>query len=130
MKIIKFNKYKFLEENITSIYKNKVIILDNASSHRNDKIKKVIEKDNKLLYSIPYQHFTNCIENYFSILKSKLQKLEGLTYNEIKSNITKAINEIPQKTYKNLLIGSYKRDDVYIKKTSRKSSKRFKNYKE
>jgi transposase len=122
--------YKFLEENITSIYKNKVIILDNASSHRNDKIKKVIEKDNKLLYSIPYQHFTNCIENYFSILKSKLQKLEGLTYNEIKSNITKAINEIPQKTYKNLLIGSYKRDDVYIKKTSRKSSKRFKNYKE
>ena len=63
-------------------------------------------------------------------LKSKLQKLEGLTYNEIKSNITKAINEIPQKTYNNLLIGSYKRDDVYIKKTSRKSSKRLKNYKE
>lgn len=31
---------------------------------------------------------------YFSILKSKLQKLEGLTYNEIKLNITKAINEI------------------------------------
>jgi hypothetical protein len=58
------------------------------------KLKKVIEKDNKLLYSIAYQHFTNCIENYFSILKSKLQKLEGLTYNEIKLNITKAINEI------------------------------------
>jgi hypothetical protein len=54
--------YKFLEENITSIYKNKVIILDNASSHINDKIKKVIEKDNKLLYYIPYQHFTNCIK--------------------------------------------------------------------
>jgi len=34
----------------------------------------------------------------------------------MKLNITKAINEIPQKTYKNLLIGSYKRDDVYIKK--------------
>ena len=48
----------------------------------------------------------------------------------MKLNITKAINEIPQKTYKNLLIGSYKRDDVYIKKTSRKSSKRLKNYKE
>lgn len=46
--------YKFLEENITSIYKNKVIILDNASSNRNDKIKKVIEKDNKLLYLIAY----------------------------------------------------------------------------
>jgi transposase len=31
---------KFLEDNITSKYKNKVIILDNASSHRNEIIKK------------------------------------------------------------------------------------------
>ena len=35
-----------------------------------------------------------------------------------------------KKTYNNLLIGSYKRDDVYIKKISRKLSKRLKNYKE
>ena len=30
--------------------KNKVIILDNASSHRNDKIKTFINKQNKLIY--------------------------------------------------------------------------------
>ena len=37
------------------------------------KIKELINKENKLLYSIPYQHFTNCIENYFSIFKSKMK---------------------------------------------------------
>jgi len=31
--------YEFLETHITSKYKNKLIILNNASSHRNDKIK-------------------------------------------------------------------------------------------
>jgi len=27
-----------------------------------------------------YRHFINSIENYFSILKSRLQKLDGLTH--------------------------------------------------
>ena len=84
----------FLEDNITSKYKNKVIILDNASSHRNEIIKELVNRDNKLLYPIPYQHFTNAIEHYFSVLKSKLQKLEGLTYNELKLNIRKVIKDI------------------------------------
>ena len=63
---------KFLEDNITSKYKNKVIILDNASFHRNEVIRNLVNKDNKLIYSVFYQHFTNAIEHYFSILKSKL----------------------------------------------------------
>ena len=121
---------KFLEDNITSKYKNKAIILDNASAHRNEIIKNLVNKDNKLIYSVPYQHFTNAIEHYFSILKSRLQKLEGLTYNELKLNIEKVIKDIPKETYKNLLIGSYKRDVVYVKKPSRKSSKKSKTYKE
>jgi len=60
----------------------------------------------------------------------KIIKLEGLTYNELKLNIRKVIKEIPKETYNNLLIGSYKRDDVYVKKSSRKSSKKLKKYKE
>jgi len=92
-------------------------------------IRDLVNKDNKILYAVPYQHFTNAIEHYFSILKSKLQKLEGLTFNELKLNIRKVIKEIPKETYKNLLIGSYKRDGVYVKKPSRKSSKKLKKYK-
>jgi hypothetical protein len=63
-------------------------------------------------------------------LKSKLQKLEELTYNELKWNIWKVIKDIPKDTYKNLLIGSYKKDVVYCKNPSRKSSKKSKIYKE
>ncbi len=81
----------FLETFITNNFKNKLIIIDNASSHRNPKVKEVINKHNHLLYAVSYQHFTNSIENYFSMLKSRLQKLDGLTYPELKKNIEKTI---------------------------------------
>ena len=60
-------------KHITTKFKNKLIILDNASSHINHQVKEVINKYNNLLYDVPYQHFTNSIENYFSMLKSHLQ---------------------------------------------------------
>jgi len=57
-----------------------------------------INKENHLLYAVPYQHFTNSIENYFSMLKSRLQKVhklgDGLTHSALKENITKVIREI------------------------------------
>jgi transposase len=65
----------FLEKHITNKYKNKLIILDNASSHRHQRIKELVNKHNNILYAVPYQHFTNSIENYFSMLKSRLYKV-------------------------------------------------------
>jgi transposase-like protein len=113
---------EFLETFIT----NKVIILDNASSHRNDSVKKTIMKNNKLLYSVPYQHYTNAIEMFFSMLKSRLQKKSGLTYNELNENIQEVINTIPKSYYKNILKGTYNRTDYMKKKIIRK----YKNYKD
>ena len=46
-------------------------------------IKNIINKENTLLYSVPYQHFTNAIENFFSILKSRIRKMDGLSYEEL-----------------------------------------------
>jgi hypothetical protein len=120
--------YKFLETHITSKYKNKLIILDNASSHRSDKIKELVNKNNKILYSVPYQHFTNSIENYFSMLKSRLQKLDGLTHEKLKENITNVIRDIPKEKYENIFKGAYNRDIVYLKNKTRK--RKLKNYKE
>ena len=120
--------YDFLEENITSKYKNKLIILDNASSHRNDKIKKLVNKHNTLLYSVPYQHYTNSIENFFSMMKSKLQKLEGSTYNELYNNIKKVIKDIPKEMYENIMKGTYERVVKYVKKKLSNRHKTPKNY--
>jgi len=57
--------YAFLVKHITNKYNKKLIILDNASSHRNERIKTLINTNNKILYSVPYQHYTNAIENFF-----------------------------------------------------------------
>lgn len=118
----------FLEKYITNKYKNKLIILDNASSHRNELVKEVINKNNYLLHTVVYQHFTNAIENYFSVLKSKLRKLEGLTYEDLKKNIKTAIKLIPIEYYSRILKGSYIREKEYYKKASRKHN--YKNYKD
>jgi len=118
---------EFLEKHITNEFKNKIIILDNASSHRNPKVKEIINQHNHLLYAVPYQHFTNSIENYFSMLKSRLQKLDGLTHVELKRNITKVIQEIPKDKYRNIVKGAYERPEKYVSKNkTRKRPK--KNY--
>jgi transposase len=106
----------FLEHNITSKLRNKLIILDNASAHRNERIKALVNKHNNILYAVPYQHFTNSIENYFSMLKSRLQKLDGLTHTELKENITKTIRNIPKDKYRNIIKGAYERPEKYISK--------------
>jgi len=55
----------------------------------------------------PYQYFTNSIEKYFSMLKSRLQKLEGLKYENLKENIQKVISEISKEKYENIFKGAY-----------------------
>ena len=113
----------FLEQNITNKLRDKLIILDNASSHRNEKIKALVNKHNNILYAVPYQHFTNSIENYFSMLKSQLQKLDGLTYNELKKNIEKVIKEIPREKYENIFKGAYERPEKYVSKNKTRKIK-------
>jgi hypothetical protein len=59
------------------------------------------------------------------MLKSRLQKLDGLTHEKLKENITTVI---PTEKYENIFKGSYNRDVVYIKNKTRK--RKLKNYKE
>lgn len=57
--------------------------MDNASIYRHQSIKYLVNKENEILYSVPYQHFTNAIEKWFSVMKPKLQNKHGLIYNII-----------------------------------------------
>jgi uncharacterized membrane protein len=61
------------------------------------------------------------------MLKSRLQKLDGLKYENLKENIQKVINEIPKEKYENIFKGAYNRDAVYVKNKTRK--RKLKNYK-
>ena len=119
----------FLEENIVNKYKNKLIILDNASCHRNEKVKNIINKNNKFLHSVVYQHYTNCIENYFSVLKNYLYKKKNLGYIKLNENIKNIIKEIPLSIYENIFKGNYERKKEYtVKKHRRRKHKIYKNF--
>jgi uncharacterized protein (UPF0335 family) len=59
-------------------------------------------------------------------LKSKLQKLEGLKYEELKNNINDTINNIKDDIYTNIFDGAYNRNILYIPK---QKTRKYKNYK-
>ena len=99
---------------------NKLVILDNASSHRSPIVKDTITQNNKLLYSVPYQHFTNAIETWFSKLKSILYKRKILSYQQLVQQITNVLqNEIPKSMYQNIIRGTYQREKEYKKNEGR-----------
>ncbi len=60
------------------------------------------------------------------VMKSKLQKLEGVKFNELNKNIDNVINKIPIKIYENIFIGAYNRNEPYIIK---QKIRKYKNYK-
>lgn len=94
---------------------HKLVILDNASSHRNPLVKDYILQRHELLYSVPYQHFTNAIENFFSLLKASIEKKATVGWNALLQSVRTALTDITSLQYRNILKGAYRRD----------SSKRF-----
>ena len=59
------------------------------------------------------------------MLKSRLQKLDGLTHSELKRNITNTIKQIPKEKYRNIIKGSYERpENMYPRKTRHEKSRR------
>ena len=90
----------------------------------------LINKHNKVLYAVPYQHFTNAIENFFSVFKSRLQKKVGITYSELKENIKDTLKSIQSEIFKRIFKGSYERDEKYKRKSSKRSRRKSKQYKE
>ena len=86
-------------------------------------VKDGIKKNTNLLYTVPYQHYTNAIEGYFNVLKSRLQKKRGLTYNKLVNNVKDVLDEIPIHIYKNLIKGAYERNEKYVKKPEKENLK-------
>jgi hypothetical protein len=58
------------------------------------------------------------------MLKSRLQKLEGLKYENLKENIQKVISEIPKEKYENIFKGAYDRSEKYVPKNKTRKVKK------
>ena len=61
------------------------------------------------------------------MMKSRLHKLEELTYDDLKKNIDKVITEIPKEKYENVIKGTYQTPTKFIRKKSNRTRK-LKNY--
>ena len=82
--------------------KKKIILIDNASCHRNENVKEFIAKSkNDFVYILPYHHLQNPIEKFFNQLKYYMKKDELMSYDLIKKSIRKSIKYIELKTYRN-----------------------------
>jgi len=98
------NIIEFYNENIKNKYTNHLIIMDNAVTHRSQRIKELIKNSNNhLLYTVPYNPSTNAIEEFFSQLKHYIKKESPNTYddivNVIKNIIKTKINKIHLENY-------------------------------
>lgn len=68
--------------------------MDNASSHRNQKVKDtIINSNNDHVYILPYQHGLNTIERFFNQLKYYMKMNEPMIFNEIKKSIKDSIKK-------------------------------------
>ena len=123
----------FLQTFIFNKYKDHLIILDNAGSHKNDYVKDaIINSGNKYLFSVPYTPKTNPIEMLFNQIKHylKLNK-KVLKFNELKEEVKYAISKVKKDNYNNYFNYAYKKDELKKYKRSISTLKRKpKNYKE
>ncbi len=123
---------EFLENNVFNKYKNHLIILDNAGSHKNDYVKDaIIKSGNKYLFSVPYTPKTNPIEMFFNQIKHylKLNK-KILKFNELKEETKKAIDKVKKENYKKYFLYAYKKEELRKYKRGISTLKRKpKNYK-
>ena len=87
--------------------------MDNASSHRNQKVKDIINNSrNDYVYILPYQHGLNTIERFFSQLKHYMKLEEPMNFDEIKRSIGKSIKMIKKENYINYFKGTYNKKNI------------------
>jgi hypothetical protein len=110
--------------------KNKLILMDNASSHRNEEVQEYIKKKkNDFVYVLPYHHFQNPIEKMFNQLKYYMRKDEPMSFDLIKESIVKSLKYISVNNFRNYFKSSLeitKKEVEEIKKKYRKPSKIYK----
>lgn len=113
----------FIIQHIHNKHRGKLIIMDNAGSHRKDIVKEVVAKSaNTLLYSVPYSPKTNAIEMVFSELKHHLSTGDTRTFEELKNTIHHIITHIiPIDHYRNYIRHAY--DQKQLEWTKNKSTR-------
>ncbi|MDQ6954277.1 MAG: IS630 family transposase [Mariprofundaceae bacterium] len=71
---------------LPSLSKGQVVIMDNASIHKNIEVRELVESVGcRLIYLPPYSANFNPIENYWAVMKKNIRKIRD-QYDNIRSN--------------------------------------------
>ena len=93
---------EFLQNIIFQMYKNHLLVLDNARAHNNNLVKQaIIDSGNKYLFTVPYTPKTNAIEMWFNQIKHTLKlNKKVLKFNKLKLEIKKSIRKMKKNNIK------------------------------
>ena len=112
----------FIAEQITNRYRNHLVIMDNAGSHRNTEVLNEVNKNNRLLYSVPYTPKTNAVEMCFSQIKHYIKEEDTLGFDVLRNVIRRAISKITVQNLARYFWYAY--DNKKSKEYNRKKSTR------
>ena len=84
----------FIEDITKQKRRKRLIIIDNAPSHKKGLDKHVANLHHELLYILPYQHKLNPIENFFNQLKHYIRDRKPMNEKEVRTAIEYAIRMI------------------------------------
>lgn len=111
--------------------KNKLILMDNASSHRNPEVKQFITKSNNdYVHILPYNHNMNPIERFFNQLKHYIRKDEPMIYDDVKNSVKRATKHINKNNMLNYFKSSLQLSKEEIEKIKSKYHKKPRKYKD
>lgn len=123
---------EFMKKYIFDKYKDHLIILDNAGSHRNNLVRNAIsDSGNKFLFSVPYTPKTNgAVEAFFNQIKQylKLNK-KVLRFPALKKEVEKAIKKVSNDNYKNYFLYAYRKYKLTLPKGKSTRQRKPKKYK-
>jgi transposase len=123
---------EFMKKYIFGKYKDHLIILDNAGSHRNNLVRNAItDSGNKFLFSVPYTPKTNgAVEAFFNQIKQylKLNK-KVLRFPALKKEVEKAIKKVSKDNYKNYFLYAYRKYKLTLPKGKSTRQRKPKKYK-
>lgn len=98
----------FIMNDVIKTDTNKILFMDNASSHKNKQLRLDMEKsNNKIVFNVTYSPQTNPIEYINNVVKDKLKKQHIENIEGLESKLDKIVKKINEKIYVNCFRKAY-----------------------